>query len=198
MFSQNISTLYFRWKTRFSFLVATKRLYKRVCPSVGPSVRWSVGPSVRPSVGDALVINKENQYFQANDCKGRHTRQISCNHIIIQSFHHHEDVLLALWALFIFFLFRLLFLHGNIYQLYIWSTRERDLPKQSRRVPSDGRPSLATCLSEEHREKRWTGADSENYIATFVPLVLSLSPSLSLFFPKSAMASVTAIASESG
>ena len=26
------------------------RLYKRVCPSVGPLVRWSIGPSVGPSV----------------------------------------------------------------------------------------------------------------------------------------------------
>ena len=34
------------WKI-FFFLVATKRLYKRMCPSVGPSV----GPSLRPSVG---------------------------------------------------------------------------------------------------------------------------------------------------
>ena len=34
------------------FLVATKRLYKRVCPSVGPSVR----PSVRPWVGDAFAF----------------------------------------------------------------------------------------------------------------------------------------------
>ena len=32
------------------FLVATKRLYKRLCPSVGPSVRPSVRPSVGPSV----------------------------------------------------------------------------------------------------------------------------------------------------
>ena len=29
------------------FLVTYMQLYKRVCPSVGPSVRWSVGPSVR-------------------------------------------------------------------------------------------------------------------------------------------------------
>ena len=29
------------------FLVADRQLYKRLCPSVGPSVRWSVGPSVR-------------------------------------------------------------------------------------------------------------------------------------------------------
>ena len=26
---------------------------------------------------------------------------VSCNHIILQSFHHHEDASLALWALFI-------------------------------------------------------------------------------------------------
>ena len=32
-----------------SFLVADKRLYKRLCPSVRPSVRWSVGPSVSTS-----------------------------------------------------------------------------------------------------------------------------------------------------
>ena len=30
----------------FSFLVADKRLYKRLCPSVGPSVRRLVGRSV--------------------------------------------------------------------------------------------------------------------------------------------------------
>ena len=36
------------------FLVANKRLYKRVCPSVGPLVRRSVGPSVGPSVGNAF------------------------------------------------------------------------------------------------------------------------------------------------
>ena len=33
-----------------SFLNAFSHLYKRVCQSVGPSVRRSVGPSVRPSV----------------------------------------------------------------------------------------------------------------------------------------------------
>ena len=30
----------------FVFLVADTQLYKRLCPSVGPLVRWSVGPSV--------------------------------------------------------------------------------------------------------------------------------------------------------
>ena len=30
-----------------SFLVADTQLYKRLCPSVRPLVRWSVGPSVR-------------------------------------------------------------------------------------------------------------------------------------------------------
>ena len=33
-----------------SFLDASKHLYKRVCPSVHPSVRLSVHPSVCPSV----------------------------------------------------------------------------------------------------------------------------------------------------
>ena len=31
------------------------RLYERVCPYVGPSVRRSVSPSVRRSVGNAFV-----------------------------------------------------------------------------------------------------------------------------------------------
>ena len=35
-------------KFRLGFLIADKRLYKRLCPSV----RWSVGPSVRRSVGE--------------------------------------------------------------------------------------------------------------------------------------------------
>ena len=34
------------WSLQFRFLVATKRLYKSVCPAI----RRSVGPSVRPSV----------------------------------------------------------------------------------------------------------------------------------------------------
>ena len=82
-----------------NFSVATKRLYKSVCPSVGRSVRPSVGPSVGPSVSDAFVKNKENHYFQANNCSRRYNGQISCNHVIIKSFHRHEDASLALWAL---------------------------------------------------------------------------------------------------
>ena len=31
----------------FRFLVADTQLYKRLCPSVRPLVRWSVGPLVR-------------------------------------------------------------------------------------------------------------------------------------------------------
>ena len=38
------------------FLDASSHLYKRVCPSVGPSVRRSV----RPSVGNQLFSNSEN------------------------------------------------------------------------------------------------------------------------------------------
>ena len=72
-----------------------------VRPSVGRSVGLSVGRSVRPMVGDAFVKNKENHYFRANNSSRRETRRISCNHIIIQSFYHHEDAWLALWALFL-------------------------------------------------------------------------------------------------
>ena len=82
------------------FLDASSHLYNRTCPSVGPSVGPSVRRLVRPSVGDAFVKNKGNHYFRANNCRRRYTRQISCNHIIIQSFNH-EDASLALWALFI-------------------------------------------------------------------------------------------------
>ncbi len=39
--------------------IASSHLYKRVCPSVHPSVRWSVCRSVR----DILVEIKGNQYF---------------------------------------------------------------------------------------------------------------------------------------
>ena len=42
------------WCVEF-FLDASSHLYKRVCPSVGPSVRPSVGPSVRRSVGHTRV-----------------------------------------------------------------------------------------------------------------------------------------------
>ena len=38
------------------FLVACTRLYKPLCRSVGPSVRWSVGPSVGPSVRHTLLF----------------------------------------------------------------------------------------------------------------------------------------------
>ena len=36
------------------FLVATKRLYLSVCPSVGWLVRWLVGPLVGWSVGPSV------------------------------------------------------------------------------------------------------------------------------------------------
>ena len=82
-----------------------KRVHARchVTPKWIPSdlsVRRPVGPSVGPSVGRWRFRkkNKENHYFRANNCRMRHNRQISCNHIIIQSFHHHEEASLALWA----------------------------------------------------------------------------------------------------
>ena len=80
------------------FLKLRPRISKRVYPSVGLSVCPSVVLSVRPSVGDAFV-NKENRYFRANNCSRRYTRRIACKHIIIQSFHHHEDASSALWDL---------------------------------------------------------------------------------------------------
>ena len=80
------------------FSDASPHLYKRVCPSIRQSVH--------PTVGDAFVKNKENHHFWVNNCRRRYSRWIWCNHIInddiIQSFHHHEDASLALWALFIF------------------------------------------------------------------------------------------------
>ena len=61
------------------FLDASSHLYNRVCPSVGRLV----SPSVRRSAGHAFVTNGKID-----------------SHVIIQSFHHHEDASLALWALF--------------------------------------------------------------------------------------------------
>ena len=55
----------------------------RVCPSVGRSVR--------PLVTLSLKTGKSMIFIANND--------VSCNHIIIQSFNHHEDASLALWAL---------------------------------------------------------------------------------------------------
>ena len=67
-----------------AFLDASSHLYKRVCPSVGPSVRPSVTLSLKTGMtGMILIANND----------------VSCNHIIIKSFHHHEDASLALWAL---------------------------------------------------------------------------------------------------
>ena len=47
-----------------TFLVADTQLYKRLCPSVGPLVRWSVRPLVRPSVRDDRVGKCENAHFR--------------------------------------------------------------------------------------------------------------------------------------
>ena len=54
-----------------SFLVATKRLYMRVCPSVRRSVRRSVGPSVRPSVGRSDGRMVRNLFFFSNAKNGQ-------------------------------------------------------------------------------------------------------------------------------
>ena len=67
------------------FLDASSHLYMRVCPSVGPSVRPRV--TLLSKTGKSMILIANND--------------VSCNLIIIQSFHHHEDASLALWALFI-------------------------------------------------------------------------------------------------
>ena len=74
--------------TSAEFLVATKRLYKRVLPSPRRAVRRSVRRSVGPSV-TLLLKTVISMILIANNV-------VSCNQIIIQSFHHHEDASLAL------------------------------------------------------------------------------------------------------
>ena len=59
--------------------------------SVRPSVRRSVRPSVRPSVTLSSKTEKSMILIANND--------VSCILMIIQSFHHHEDASLAVWAL---------------------------------------------------------------------------------------------------
>ena len=77
----------------WALLNASSHLYMRVCPSVGPPVRRSVGPSVRPSVRPSVghafssKTGKLMILIANND--------VSCNLIIIQSFHHYEDASLA-------------------------------------------------------------------------------------------------------
>ena len=68
-------------------LDASSHLYNRVCPFVGSSVGRSVRRLVTLSskTGKSMILIANNN--------------VSCNHIIIQSFHHHEDASLALWAL---------------------------------------------------------------------------------------------------
>ena len=60
-------------------------LYMRVCPSVRPSVCPLV--TLLFKTGKLMILIANND--------------VSCNHIIIQTFHHHEDASSALWALFI-------------------------------------------------------------------------------------------------
>ena len=52
------------WSVRNPFLDASSHLYKRVCPSVGPSVRPSVGPSVRWSVPLSSKTREINNFEQ--------------------------------------------------------------------------------------------------------------------------------------
>ena len=48
----------------YTFLDASTYLYKRVCPSVRPSVRLSVGPSVRRSVRRSVGPSVRNAFFK--------------------------------------------------------------------------------------------------------------------------------------
>ena len=72
------------------------------------SIWGSVRPSVRPWVGHAFVKYGKIVILIANN-------DVSCNHIIIQSFHHHEDASLAVWALLLqaSYTLRLQFLKGS-------------------------------------------------------------------------------------
>merc|ERR1712212_1449204 len=63
-----------------SFLETSTHLYKRLCPSVGPSVVPWVGPSVRGSVRNPLTKNailarklKESSTIQENSRKFFHS-----------------------------------------------------------------------------------------------------------------------------
>ena len=58
--------------------------HRSVGRSVGLSVGWLV--TLSSKTGKSMILIANNH--------------VSCNHIIIQSFHHHEDASLALWALF--------------------------------------------------------------------------------------------------
>ena len=49
---------------RLLFLVADRQLYNRLCPSVGPSVRWYVDPSVSVPVRGEQVEKCENAHFR--------------------------------------------------------------------------------------------------------------------------------------
>ena len=51
------------WLNCLPFLDASSHLYKRVCPSVGPSIRWSVCPSVRPYSVMRFFLNCKNWGF---------------------------------------------------------------------------------------------------------------------------------------
>ena len=114
--------------------------------SVRPSVRRSVRRSVRPSVSDAFVKNGKIDDF------------VRWNHIIIQSFHHHEDASLALWALFdlsIYYidhsLMRKLFLISGTIRL---TGREEDLhsPHDRAKQPRTFSSGIVRVISA-HRDK---------------------------------------------
>ena len=78
-------------RNNFIFRCVLASLYEGL--SVRPSVRRSVRRSVGRSVTLSSKTGKSMILIANND--------VSCNIIIIQSFNHHEDASLALWALFI-------------------------------------------------------------------------------------------------
>ena len=133
--------------------------------SITGHVRPSVGRSVGRSVGDAFVKNKENHYFRPNNCRRRYTRQISCNHIIIQSFNHHEDASLALWALFFHIIHRFFFPVVKLQKLRLW------VFWTSKSVHSFGSYGLAKWGCHDWKKKK---------VVFFTPIVFK-KPSLTLY-----------------
>ena len=57
--------------SKSGFLDASSHLYKRVCPSVRPSVRPSIGLSVRPSVRRSVTpsLSRRKKVFRSTLCR---------------------------------------------------------------------------------------------------------------------------------
>ena len=70
------------------------------------SIRQSIGPSVSVHRFVGHTVNINVNIINAS----REESQLSSNLVIMQSFHHHEDASLALWAFLLLFLFPIGFL----------------------------------------------------------------------------------------